>query len=91
VDSDVKTQLEDKETGTQDPLRARVEKVLGEIRPYIQMDGGDIRLVDIKEGVVKVALSGACEGCAMAAMTLKAGVEQKIRQEIPEIVSVETG
>lgn len=70
-------------------LRSRVEKVLGEIRPYIQMDGGNIRLVEVRDGVVKVALTGACEGCAMAAMTLKAGVEQKLRQEIPEIVAVE--
>jgi Fe-S cluster biogenesis protein NfuA len=70
-------------------LRSRIESVLGEIRPFIQMDGGNIRLVEVRDGVVKVALTGACEGCAMAAMTLKAGVAQKLRQEIPEIKSVE--
>ncbi len=71
-------------------LRERVEKALGSVRPYLQADGGDIELVDIEEnGVVKVKLRGACGGCPSALITLKQGVEARLKEEIPEVQSVQ--
>ncbi len=70
-------------------MRERVEKVINRIRPAVQMDGGDIQLVDIVDGIVKVRLVGACVGCPSSAMTLKMGIERAIRAEVPEIKSVE--
>lgn len=70
-------------------MRERVEKVINRIRPAVQMDGGDIQLVDIVDGVVKVRLVGACVGCPSSTMTLKMGIERAIRTEVPEIKSVE--
>ncbi|RKY29357.1 MAG: NifU family protein [Planctomycetota bacterium] len=70
-------------------MRERVEKVLETIRPMLQADGGDIELVDVVDGVVKVRLRGMCSGCPMASMTLKNGVEAKLREAIPEVKSVE--
>ena len=71
-------------------LRERVERSLGSIRPYLQADGGDIELVDIEEnGVVKVKLRGACGGCPSALITLKQGVEARLKEEIPEVQCVE--
>ncbi len=70
-------------------LRDRVIKVINKIRPYLQSDGGDITLIDITEdNVVKVRLQGACYGCPFSLQTLKAGVEQAIVREVPEIKSV---
>ncbi len=71
-------------------MRERVEKALDKIRPALQRDGGDVDLVDVVDGVVKVRLTGACGGCPMSQMTLKNGIEQVIKQEIPEIVGVES-
>ena len=70
-------------------MKDRVEKVIDRIRPAVQMDGGDIQLVDIIEGVVRVRLIGACQGCPSSTMTLKMGIERAIRAEVPEITSVE--
>ena len=70
-------------------MKDRVEKVINRIRPAVQMDGGDIQLVDVADGVVKVRLVGACVGCPSSMMTLKMGIERAIRAEVPEIVSVE--
>ena len=70
-------------------MKERVEKVLEGIRPALQADGGDIELVDVKNGVVKVRLKGACGSCPSALMTLKHGVEVKLKEEIPEIQRVE--
>ena len=71
-------------------MREKVEKVLEEIRPFLQADGGNIELVDVTdEGIVKVKLTGACGGCPMSQQTLKMGVEQKLREKIPEIKGVE--
>ena len=72
-------------------MKEQVEEVLGLIRPSLQADGGDIELVDVKDGVVSVRLKGACGGCPMATMTLKNGVERALKQQIPsvkEVVSV---
>ncbi len=70
-------------------VRTRVERVLEAIRPYIQADGGDIELVDVSDGVVQIRLAGACVGCMYSMMTLQAGVERMIREEVPEIQAVE--
>jgi len=67
-----------------------VEKTLDEIRPNLQADGGDVELVEIKDGIVKVRLKGACAGCMFSQMTLKSGIEKYLREKIPEIVSVES-
>ncbi|MEZ5015058.1 MAG: NifU family protein [Chitinophagales bacterium] len=69
----------------------RVETSLDTIRPYLNKDGGDIKVVEItEEMVVKVKLLGACESCPMSFMTMKAGVEESIRNAIPEIKGIET-
>ncbi len=70
-------------------LHERVTKVIDGIRPYIQNDGGNIELVDVKDdGVVTVRLSGACTGCPHAAVTLKMGVERALREHVPEVKEV---
>jgi len=71
-------------------MKEKVQEVLNQIRPMLQADGGDVELVDIEEGVVKVHLKGACAGCPMSQMTLKNGIEKLLKKEIPEIVSVES-
>lgn len=70
-------------------LEERVAKVLEAIRPGLQMDGGDIELVGVEGGVVKVRLTGACAGCPMSMMTLQMGVERAIKREVPEVLRVE--
>jgi Fe-S cluster biogenesis protein NfuA len=70
-------------------MRESVEKALQKIRPSLQADGGDIELVDIQDGVVKVKLTGACGGCPMSQMTLKMGVERVLKEAVPEVKGVE--
>lgn len=70
-------------------MREKVEEVLAKIRPQLQADGGDIKLIDIKDGVVKVALTGACGTCPMSQMTLKMGVESVLRENVPGVKRVE--
>ena len=70
-------------------MQDRVARVIERIRPAVQMDGGDIELVGIDNGVVKLRLVGACHGCPSSMMTLKAGIERAIRSEVPEISGVE--
>ena len=72
------------------PVRPEVEKVLDSIRPALQADGGDVELVDIDGGVVKVRLMGACGGCPMANMTLKGGIEAALKERIPTVERVES-
>jgi Fe-S cluster biogenesis protein NfuA len=67
-----------------------VEKALGKIRPALQADGGDVELVDVEGGVVKVRLTGACGGCPMATITLKNGIEAHLKREIPSVDRVES-
>lgn len=71
-------------------MRDRIEKALQKIRPSLQFDGGDVELVDIneKDGIVKVRLSGACGGCPMSQMTLTYGIEQAVKEEVPEVKKV---
>ncbi|MBP8625150.1 MAG: NifU family protein [Syntrophorhabdaceae bacterium] len=72
-------------------MREKVEAAISKIRPFLQRDGGDIELVDVVDGVVKVRLRGACGSCPMSMMTLKMGVEKQLKQEIPEIKEVVAG
>ncbi len=67
----------------------QVKKVLDEIRPNLQADGGDIELVGVEDGVVKVRLKGSCAGCPMSQMTLTFGVEKVLKERIPEVKRVE--
>lgn len=71
-------------------MRDKIEKVIDEqIRPGLQMDGGDIELVDVdSDGMVKVRLKGACGGCPMSQITLTMGVERKLMEEIPGVKGV---
>ncbi len=69
-------------------MKERVEQVITKIRPMLQRDGGDIELVDVTDGVVKVKLTGACGSCPMSMMTLKMGVENALKKEIPEVKEV---
>ena len=74
---------------TNDNLTARVSMSLEKIRPYLQSDGGDITLIEVTDDMtVKVKLVGACHGCPHSMQTLKGGVEQVIRKEVPEIREV---
>ena len=71
-------------------LKEKVEKVLEEVRPSLQADGGNVELVDITdEGVVRVRLTGACGCCPMSTYTLKMGIEKRLKEKIPEVKEVE--
>ena len=71
--------------------RDKVEIALDSIRPFLQRDGGDVELIDITDdNVVKVKLLGACETCSMSQMTLKAGIEEAIKNAIPEINAIQS-
>ena len=71
-------------------MKEKVETALDKIRPMLQADGGDVELVEIDGGVVKVRLKGACAGCPMSQMTIKNGVERLLKEQIPEVTSVES-
>ncbi len=70
-------------------IKKRVQEALDQIRPQIQLDGGDVELVAVEGSTVKVRLVGHCAGCPMSAMTLKNGVEAVIKERVPEIQKVE--
>lgn len=70
-------------------LYERVAEIVAEVRPFIQSDGGDIELLKVEDNVVYVNLSGACVGCPSSMVTLKQGVEVRIREDLPQIESVE--
>ncbi len=70
-------------------LMERVEKSLDSIRPALMADGGNVELVAIEDGIVKVRLQGACGTCPSALMTLKQGIEVRVKEDIPEIKEVE--
>jgi Fe-S cluster biogenesis protein NfuA len=69
-------------------MKEKVEAALAKIRPALQADGGDVELVGVDGGVVKVSLKGACAGCPMATLTLKQGIERVLKEEIPEVREV---
>jgi len=69
-------------------MREKVEAALNQIRPALMADGGNVELVDVSQGVVKVKLTGACGGCPMATMTLRQGIERVIKEQVPEVKEV---
>jgi len=72
-------------------LKENIENALQKVRPSLQADGGDVQFVDVdKDGLVKVKLMGACGGCPMSQMTLKMGIEKILKQNVPEVTSVES-
>jgi Fe-S cluster biogenesis protein NfuA len=71
-------------------MKEKIEKALDKIRPSLMADGGNVELVDVDNGIVKVKLTGACGGCPMSQMTLKMGIERVLKQEIPEITEVQS-
>ena len=78
-------------TAAKDPgLRVQVEAALDTLRPYLEADGGSVRLLEItEEMVVELELLGACETCPMSSMTLRAGIEQAVKRSVPQISRVE--
>ena len=69
--------------------KEKIEEILNRVRPSIQADGGDVELVNIREdNAIELRLKGACNGCPMATLTLKAGIERIIKEEIPEVAEV---
>ncbi len=71
-------------------MQEQIEKALDKIRPALQRDGGDVELVEVVDGIVRVRLTGACGGCPMSQMTLKNGIERVLKEEVPEVVGVES-
>ena len=69
-------------------MREKIEAALKQIRPALVADGGNVELVDVDEGVVKLRLTGACSGCPMATMTLRLGIERALKEQVPEIKEV---
>ncbi len=69
-------------------MREKVEKVIDEIRPFLQADGGNIELIEVQGGIVKVKLVGACGSCPMSQLTLKRGVEARLKAQVPEVKEV---
>jgi Fe-S cluster biogenesis protein NfuA len=69
-------------------MKEKVEAALKKIRPSLQADGGDVELIEVKNGIVKVRLQGACHGCPMAAMTLQQGIARILKEQVPEVKEV---
>jgi Fe-S cluster biogenesis protein NfuA len=69
-------------------MKDKVQEVLNIVRPSLQADGGDVELIDVKDGIVSVRLKGACSGCPMSTMTLKKGIERFLKEKIPGVKEV---
>jgi len=69
-------------------MKEKVEAALAQVRPALQADGGDVELVEVKEGTVRLKLKGACNGCPMATMTLRNGIERILKEQVPEVKEV---
>ena len=69
-------------------MNEQIKAALDQIRPALQADGGDVELIDVKDGKVSVKLTGACGGCPMATMTLKKGIERILKEKVPEVKEV---
>lgn len=84
--------MSDAATARPAPVLDRIEEILASIRPAIRADGGDIEVVefDEAEGVVRLRMLGACYACPMSMLTLKAGIEQRLRMKVPEVRTVES-
>ncbi|OZI08326.1 hypothetical protein BWI93_10000 [Siphonobacter sp. BAB-5385] len=77
------------ETNLEHPLMEKVEQALNSIRPYLEADGGNVRIIEITDDkVVKLELMGACGSCTMSAMTFRGGIEDAIRRQVPEVSSI---
>ncbi len=72
-----------------DNITEKVQKVIDEVRPHLKADGGDVELVGVENGIVKVKLKGACAGCPMSTMTVKWGIENLLKKRVPEVVQVD--
>jgi len=71
-------------------MKEQVEAALEKVRPVLQRDGGDVELVEVTEdGIVKVRLQGACQGCPMAQMTLQMGIERAVKELVPDVKAVQ--
>ncbi|EZH66062.1 nitrogen fixation protein NifU [Bacillaceae bacterium JMAK1] len=70
-------------------ITGQVQEVLEKLRPFLLRDGGDVELVDIEDGIVKVRLMGACGTCPSSTITLKAGIERALVEEVPGVVEIE--
>ncbi len=74
----------------QDDLVSQIEKALDSIRPYLLADGGNVKVLEVtEENVVKLELLGACGSCPMSAMTFKAGIEEAIKREVPQVTAIQ--
>ena len=69
-------------------MREKVVAALEQVRPALLADGGDVQLIDVKDGVVKLKLTGACSGCPLASMTVKNGIERVLKEQVPEVKEV---
>jgi len=69
-------------------MQDKVTEILDQVRPTLQRDGGDVELVEVNDGTVKVRLTGACAGCPMSTMTLKLGIEKILKEQLPEVKEV---
>ena len=80
----------DHQSVIQEDLVKQVEKALDSIRPYLEADGGNVKVLEVTEaGLVRLELLGACGSCPMSAMTFKAGIEEAIKREVPMVTSIE--
>lgn len=70
-------------------MKEKVEKIINDLRPLLQADGGDIELISVEDGVVKVKLKGACAGCPMSQLTLQNAIEARLKEKVPEVKRVE--
>jgi Fe-S cluster biogenesis protein NfuA len=69
-------------------VKEKVQAALEQVRPALLADGGNVQLIDVKDGVVTLRLTGACGGCPMATMTLKGGIERVLKEQVPEVKEV---
>lgn len=77
-------------TSEKEKLMSKIDQALNQVRPHLAVDGGNVEVVDVTEDhIVKIKWIGTCEGCSMSAMTMRAGIEQSIRGQMPEITAVE--
>ncbi|MTT30663.1 NifU family protein [Terrilactibacillus sp. BCM23-1] len=75
--------------GSQNDMREQVEEVLDKLRPFLLRDGGDVELIDVEDGIVRVRLMGACGNCPSSTITLKAGIERALLEEVPGVRELE--
>lgn len=74
---------------TEQTMESQVKEVLEKLRPFLLRDGGDCQLVDVEDGIVKLRLLGACGSCPSSTITLKAGIERALLEEVPGVIEVE--